>query len=334
MGEKTRVLIVAGSSRKKTNCPAVDGKAIFFAKRAREKLYKNWTVDFLDLSNDFGMHKIQSCNACVSTSMALCVWPCNCYKKNSISEPDLMWDEDVYGRIYAADIILICAPVNWYAPSSNIKLMFDRLVCANGGNPDEKLINHKDAKLAAALQKSKKWKELSKNHLEGRTIAFFIYGDYGADEIAKDGRPKILEHKEYFNPKEEVKYSTPKFAYTPIIWQCRYSGIEAPEHLIKEVIFGSGKAPSDNQIKELKENEKVLKDFDSWIREVRKFADKKGKVKMGKYPVPLGKPNSDANVFFRNFNLFYRTTIQGLWTYSIGYVLSRIKSKQYALNKS
>jgi hypothetical protein len=38
-----------------------------------------WQVDTENIGNEHGKPKIQSCNACVSSSMALCVWPCNCY---------------------------------------------------------------------------------------------------------------------------------------------------------------------------------------------------------------------------------------------------------------
>ena len=31
-----------------------------------------------------------------------------------------------------------------HGPTSNLKLMFDRLVCMNGGNPREELIEHKN----------------------------------------------------------------------------------------------------------------------------------------------------------------------------------------------
>jgi len=55
--------------------------------------------------------------------MALCVWPCNCYEKNSRWEPDLMWNLDLYSRLDLADAWAIIDPVNWYAPTSNLKLM-------------------------------------------------------------------------------------------------------------------------------------------------------------------------------------------------------------------
>ena len=36
---------------------------------------------------------------------------------------------------------------------------------------------------------------------KARTAAFFCYGDEGGDEMDEDGRPKILQHKDYFDPR-------------------------------------------------------------------------------------------------------------------------------------
>ena len=94
-----------------------------------ERLPQEWEIDWEDLGNVYGRARIQSCNACVSTSMALCVWPCNCYEPGDDAEPDLMWDLDLYARLDLADAWAFVCPVNWYAPSSNLKAMFDRLVC-------------------------------------------------------------------------------------------------------------------------------------------------------------------------------------------------------------
>ena len=328
-----RVFVVAGSSRRITNCPGADSKAKFFAERVKEKLPKDWIVDIFNVGNDYVLPKIQSCNACVSTSMALCVWPCNCYERHSYFEPDLMRDEDIYGRIYAADAIMICSPINWYGPTSSMKMMFDRLICANGGNPNEKLINHKDAALAAKLEHSSGWKKLSLNHLEGRTAAFFVYGDEGGNEISEDGRPAILRHREYFNPAEEAKMGQLTHFYGPVIWQCRYSGIEVPEHLVREVAFGGGGKYSNNQIKELKENEKILPEFDGWVNNVAEFVRKKGKVPSSKYPVPLMGADSQMHPFIRQLQLLFRTVLGNLWLHSLGYVTSRYYAKKLRLDK-
>ena len=93
-----RIMIIAGSGRKQYNCPGVDSKARMLMLKMADMLPQEWEIDYEDLSNAYGRAKIQSCNACVSTSMALCVWPCNCYKKNSRAEPDFMWNADLYSR--------------------------------------------------------------------------------------------------------------------------------------------------------------------------------------------------------------------------------------------
>jgi multimeric flavodoxin WrbA len=46
-----------------------------------------------------------------------------------------MWNLDLYGRLARADAWAVIGPINWYGPSSNIKAMFDRRICINGGNP-------------------------------------------------------------------------------------------------------------------------------------------------------------------------------------------------------
>jgi hypothetical protein len=56
-------------------------------------------------SREHGKPKIQPCNACVSSSMALCVWPCNCYGPHSDHQPHLPWDLDLYARLARADAV-------------------------------------------------------------------------------------------------------------------------------------------------------------------------------------------------------------------------------------
>ncbi len=207
---------------------------------------------------------------------------CNCYEKDSRLEPDLMWDLDMYARLDLADAWAIIAPVNWYAPTSNLKLMFDRLVCANGGNPREDLIEHKNAELAMKLEHSPEWEKLSQNHLEGRTAAFFCYGDGGGDELDESGRPKILKHKHYFNPEDEP-FENDRDAYAPLVWQCRYGGIEVPDHLWRYVEFGRGKKYSDNQAEHMATETNVFEDFDQWTDDFARFVAAKGKVEPAEF---------------------------------------------------
>lgn len=301
-----RILLIAASQRRQYNCPGVDSKARMLMLRMAERLPKDWTVDLEDLGNVYGRARIQSCNACVSTSMALCCWPCNCYQKHAHLEPDLMWDLDLYARLDLADAWAFIAPVNWYGPTSNLKLMFDRLVCANGGNPDERLIDHKDPEKAMALEHAPEWKALSRNHLEGRTAAFFTYEDAGADEIGPDGRPEMLRHKGWFDPESEPFPET-RQAYAPLVWQCRYSGIEVPDELWTGSVTGEGRSYSDNQAEDMVREDQVMAAFDLWTNRFAAFVEAKGKVPPGRwraagYEAP-GHLTEDAKLAWRDIRM-------------------------------
>lgn len=286
-----RVLLLAGSSRRQYDCPGIDSKARALMFRMADRLPTDWEIDLEDLGNVWNREKIQPCNACISTSMALCVWPCNCYEKGNWGQPDLMWNLDLYARLDLADAWAIIGPVNWYGPSSNLKAMFDRLVCMNGGNPREELIEHKDQSLAIALEHAAEWKELSRNHLEGRSAGFFCYGDGGGDELTPQGRPKILEHQEYFDPEREP-FENERNAYAPLVWQCRYSGIEVPDRLWRYVELGRGKKYSDNQAEHMAEEPEILRTFDDWTDAFATHVGEKGKVPPGRYRAYGYKPPS------------------------------------------
>ncbi len=277
-----RVLIISGSQRRQYNCPGVDSKSRALMLRMAQILPDDWEIDYEDLGNVYARERIQPCNACVSTSMALCVWPCNCYSKDDKKEPDLMWNLDLYARLDMADAWAIIGPVNWYAPSTNLKIMFDRLVCMNGGNPDEKTIDHKNPEKAMALEHTEQWKNLSVNHLEGRTAAFFCYGDDGGDEMDENGIPKILQHKEYFKSGEEP-FENDKDAFAPLVWQCRYGGVEVPDHLWKYELIGKNKKYSDVQAEDMVQEEFFMNSFDQWTNDFANFVQAKGKVPPNKY---------------------------------------------------
>jgi len=274
-----RVLIIAGSQRRLHSCPGLDSKARALMLRMAAIMPAGWQVDTEDIGNEHGKPKIQSCNACVSSSMALCVWPCNCYGPKSENQPDLMWDLDLYGRLARADAWAIIGPVNWYGPSSNIKLMFDRLVCMNGGNPRPDLIDKKNTLKAQALEHSPLWKEISKNHLSGRTAAFFCYGDDGADEEDGKGMPKNLAHPEWFDAKTHpMRGDDEREAYLGLVWQCRYSDIEVPDALWRGAVFGAGKAYADDQVEDMVREKNGMAAFENWVSAFIDHVHKKGVI--------------------------------------------------------
>jgi multimeric flavodoxin WrbA len=59
---------------------------------------------------------------------------------------------ELYPRWVAAHGVMIVTPVNWYHVPSVLKLMIDRLVCADGGNPDPTSTHGKDAAQAKELE--------------------------------------------------------------------------------------------------------------------------------------------------------------------------------------
>ena len=66
------------------------------------------------------------------------------------------------------------APVHWYQAPSVLKLMMDRLVCADGGNPDPTSTHGKEAAEAKALE-LQGWDY--PRHLKGRIFSVITHGD-------------------------------------------------------------------------------------------------------------------------------------------------------------
>jgi hypothetical protein len=134
------------------------------------------------------------------------------------------------------------------------------------------------------LEHTPEWDALSLNHLEGRTAGFFCYGDGGGDELDENGRPKLLKHahKHYFDPEEEP-FENMRDAYAPLVWQCRYGGVEVPDELWSYVEFGLGEKYSDNQAEDLPRHADALHEIDAWTDRFADFVRAKGKVEPGKF---------------------------------------------------
>jgi multimeric flavodoxin WrbA len=90
---------------------------------------------------------------------------------------------EIYPMWIAAHGVMIITPVHWYQVSSPLKLMMDRLVCADGGNPDPTLTQGKNAKLAKQVE-LKGWNY--PRHLEGRAFSVVVHGDVeGAENVRR-----------------------------------------------------------------------------------------------------------------------------------------------------
>jgi multimeric flavodoxin WrbA len=70
--------------------------------------------------------------------------------------------------------IMIVTPVHWYQVPGTFKLMMDRLVCADGGNPDPTSTHGKNPGEAKVME-LKGWSY--PRHLAGRAFAVVVHGD-------------------------------------------------------------------------------------------------------------------------------------------------------------
>jgi multimeric flavodoxin WrbA len=141
-------------------------------------------VDRLDLSHLTSAYgrRILPCKGCVSTAMPLCHWPCSCYPNHGMGQVN-DWMNELYPRFVAAHGILIVTPVYWYQSPSPLKLLMDRLVCADGGNPDPTSTGGKNPEKAKALE-MKGWDY--PRHLAGRAFAVVVHGDTaGAENLRR-----------------------------------------------------------------------------------------------------------------------------------------------------
>ena len=180
-----RILVINGSARSEHTCPGEMSKTWRLVKIAEQVVADmGFAVDLLDLSrtaSEFG-RQIHPCKSCVSTSIALCHWPCSCYPNYSLGQTD-DWMNEIYPLWVAAHGILIVAPVNWYHVASPLKAMMDRLVCADGGNPDPSSTHGKKAAEAKALE-LKGWP--FPRHLAGRHFGIVAHGDsVGAETLRR-----------------------------------------------------------------------------------------------------------------------------------------------------
>jgi multimeric flavodoxin WrbA len=179
------ILIVNGSSRSEHSCPGEMSKSWRLTEIAREICGVDGVVTrVLNLSRlaaEYGA-RIHPCKACFSTAAALCHWPCSCYPNYALGQTqDLM--NSIYPLWVRAHGIMLITPVNWYHTSSPMKLMIDRLVCADGGNPDPSSTHGKDAKRAKQLELDG-WPY--PRHLEGRLFSVVVHGDVeGAENVRR-----------------------------------------------------------------------------------------------------------------------------------------------------
>jgi multimeric flavodoxin WrbA len=232
-GFKPNVVLFQGSPRSENSCSDQKSKS----EKVCEYLLDKWSpfVNFEYVNLSVGPVKIQPCKGCVSTSNGMhCHWFCSCYKKGSDKAPDLMYEADIYDKLQNCNAFLVVSPIHWYSVSTQVKAMFDRLVCANQTLTKEQAIeifgdgNIKTADLTGQAELDGTYKNLLKNHLEGKFASFFVHGDDGANDY--DGNQPHTGDLSW-----DVRNSV-----MPLVYQCRYSGINCPDDLVEAFYINKG----------------------------------------------------------------------------------------------
>jgi len=177
----SRVLLICGAARNDGSCPGEMSKTWRLLKLAEQTLKElGIGTDVLDLSrltSEADLH-IHPCKGCVSTAQPLCHWPCSCYPNHSLNQVN-DWMTEIYEQWVSAHAVIIFTPVYWYQAPSVLKLMIDRLVCADGGNPDPSSTHGKKAEEAKAIELAG-WPY--PKHLAGRAYGLVVHGDVAGVE--------------------------------------------------------------------------------------------------------------------------------------------------------
>jgi multimeric flavodoxin WrbA len=97
---------------------------------------------------------------------------------------------EIYERWTAAHAVIIVSPVYWYQSPSPLKLMIDRLVCADGGNPDPTTTSGKNARKAKEIEMAG-WD--FPQHLAGRAYGVIVHGDVAGIEGSRRALSEWLE---------------------------------------------------------------------------------------------------------------------------------------------
>ncbi len=176
-----RVLVICGSARNDGTCPGEISKTWRLTEIAQRVCQRAGVdADVLDLSlvtSEYG-RTIHPCKGCVASAMPLCHWPCSCYPNHALAQAD-DWMAEIYERWVAAHAVIILAPTYWYQSPSPLKLMIDRMVCADGGNPDPTSTHGK--RVAEAKRIEQKGWDYPK-HVAGRAYGVVVHGDVAGIE--------------------------------------------------------------------------------------------------------------------------------------------------------
>jgi multimeric flavodoxin WrbA len=267
--KKPSLVLIQGSPRRKDSCANQTSKS----QKVVEHIISKWgalvDIELIDLSVN-EKPTISPCKGCVSTAGGFhCHWPCSCFKKG-LKTPDLLYEKDAYEKLERCDGFIVISPIHWYSVSTNVKAMFDRLVCSNltlTTGQAEKMFgkgNIKNQEFTSREEIKAKNTHLLKNHLKGKVGGFYIHGDDGANDYSDRPVPYVGDKEDNWQPKDAIM---------PIVYQMRYSEVICPDNLIMAFYVNEGKPYSKadddfNQTPEFISYADLL--VSGWVEEVEK----------------------------------------------------------------
>jgi multimeric flavodoxin WrbA len=242
LGDKLNIVIFSGSPRDPDTCSGQISKTHKVVDYILEKWDYLIDFEFIDLSVNLDKKpNIQPCKGCVSTAGGFhCHFSCSCFKKGSKKQPDLLKELDVYEKLEKSDGFIVVTPIHWYSVSSQVKLLFDRLVCINQTLRKEDAINLmgsgniKNPEITGKFSKSGEYNNLLRNHLEGKFCAFYAHGDDGANDYYGKEFPKS------YDPLDDTFSKNPKSILDPFVLQMKYSGVFVPNNFIESFYINKG----------------------------------------------------------------------------------------------
>jgi multimeric flavodoxin WrbA len=232
-------------------------------RKIENKISKVKSINFIGIKEVYDI-EVENCHE--FNCEGIKVHNCDCYSKDSDTAPDFMHDADIYTKLEKCDAFLVFSPIHWYSVTSQVKAMFDRLVCANLTLTHDEAVeilgkgNTKNSELTGKLAQSGEHKDLLKNHLEGKIAGFYIHGDDGANDYEDKDLPDSFK-PDNFEAKQTI---------IPIVNQCRYSGINVPNDLIRAFSINKGKDYYTANL-DLEKLSKPFDEADSLMKNLKKY---------------------------------------------------------------
>jgi multimeric flavodoxin WrbA len=235
-----KVVLIQGSPRDPDTCPGMESKTHIVIQYIIDKFGSDFDFQVIDLSvNQNKKSIIQPCKGCISTAGGYhCHFPCSCYKPNDDVKPDLMYDDNIYEKLEESSAFIIFSPVHWYSLTSQVKALFDRLVCINQTLTKDEAIklmgnDFKNPLVTGKYSQSGKLNGKLKNHWLGKIAGFYVHGDDGANDYQNKNYPDSYKYM-------WDQFTDPSMVINPFVMQLKYSGIYVPDNLQQSFYVNKG----------------------------------------------------------------------------------------------